>query len=235
MLPDSLIIMDYSVGHTSSIHDAFAFQSTRIFKEHERILAPGKWIWADLAYPAEMWYVAPFRKPKGGKLSANQRTYNYHILKVSPYSFFWYLYDSQLSRSAYALSMQSGCSKATSKHSTSSRFKLLHWSITNGWLFLFNAVLSYTIWYLDLRVGTLTPYFTSTSTRPVEDAQHQGSPMWMTTTTHIVVTMECRRLGNIGKQKDRGFSGISWHGCSVANWVEQSDGLNKGKMIFYCM
>jgi len=199
MLPDSLIIVDYSVGHTGSIHDAFAFWSTCIFKEHEHILAPGKWIWADSAYPAEMWCIAPFQKPKGGKLSANQRIYNYHISKVSPYSFFWYLYDSQLSRSAYALSMQSGCSKAASKHSVSSGFKLLHWSITNGRLFLFNAVLSYTIWYLDLRVGTLTLYFVSTSTRLVEDTQHQGSLMWMTTTTHTVVTMECRRLSDIGK------------------------------------
>src|SRR5260221_8507800 len=31
-------------------------------------------------------YVAPFRKPIGGELSPDQRTYNYHISKVSLYS-----------------------------------------------------------------------------------------------------------------------------------------------------
>jgi hypothetical protein len=31
------MIIDYSVGHTGSVHDSWAFQSTRTFKEHERI------------------------------------------------------------------------------------------------------------------------------------------------------------------------------------------------------
>jgi hypothetical protein len=82
-LPDSLIIVDYTIGHTGSIHDSLAFQGTCIFKEHERILAPSEWIWADSAYPAETWCVAPFRKPVGGELSPDQRTYNYHVSKVS--------------------------------------------------------------------------------------------------------------------------------------------------------
>ena len=77
--------MDYAVGHTGSVHDAQAFRATHIFKEHERILAPGEWIWADSAYPPETWCVAPFRKPAGGKLSPDQRTYNYHVSKVSSY------------------------------------------------------------------------------------------------------------------------------------------------------
>ena len=84
-LLDSLIVADYAVGHTSSVHDSFAFRSTHVFKEHERILAPGEWIWADSAYPTESWCVAPFRKPAGGELSADQRTYNYHVSRVSPY------------------------------------------------------------------------------------------------------------------------------------------------------
>jgi hypothetical protein len=36
--------VDYTIGHTGSIHDSLAFQGTCIFKEHEHILAPGKWI-----------------------------------------------------------------------------------------------------------------------------------------------------------------------------------------------
>lgn len=75
--------MDYALGHTGSVHDSFAFRSTRIFKEHDRILAPGEWIWADSAYPAEPWCVAPFRKPVGSELSPDQRTYNYHVSRVS--------------------------------------------------------------------------------------------------------------------------------------------------------
>jgi hypothetical protein len=88
--------MDYAVGHTGSIHNSTAFQNTHIFKEHQNILAPGEWIWADSAYPAETWCIAPFRKPVSGKLSADQRTYNYHLLKVSPTLFLLYSHASQL-------------------------------------------------------------------------------------------------------------------------------------------
>jgi len=87
-LPDSLIVVDYAIGHTGSVHDSLAFWSTRVFKEHKQILAPGKWIWADLVYPAETWCVAPFRKPIGGELSADQRTYNYHVSRVRPHFIF---------------------------------------------------------------------------------------------------------------------------------------------------
>jgi len=87
-LPNSLVIIDYALGHTSSIHDSLAFQSTRIFKEHNQILTPSKWIWADSAYPAKMWCIAPFQKPVGSKLLLDQRTYNYHVLQVSPHAIF---------------------------------------------------------------------------------------------------------------------------------------------------
>jgi hypothetical protein len=70
------------VGHTGSVHDSWAFRSTRIFKEHERILAPGEWIWADSAYPSEAWCVSPFKKPIGGELTPDQRTYNYQLSQV---------------------------------------------------------------------------------------------------------------------------------------------------------
>ena len=38
-LPDLLIIVDYAVGHTGSVHDSTAFWNTCIFKEHQNILA----------------------------------------------------------------------------------------------------------------------------------------------------------------------------------------------------
>jgi hypothetical protein len=40
-------------------------------------------MWADSAYPPEIWSVAPFKKPVNGQLTADQRTYNYWVSKVS--------------------------------------------------------------------------------------------------------------------------------------------------------
>lgn len=77
------MIADYAVGHTGSVHDSWAFRSTRVFKEHEKVFSPGEWMWADTAYPAETWCVAPFKKPVHGELDPDQRTYNYHVSKVS--------------------------------------------------------------------------------------------------------------------------------------------------------
>jgi hypothetical protein len=82
-LPQSLLIVDYSLGHTSSVHDAWAFRSTHTFKNHDRIFGPGEWMWADSAYPPETWSVAPFKKPINGQLTPDQRTYNYWVSKVS--------------------------------------------------------------------------------------------------------------------------------------------------------
>jgi hypothetical protein len=82
-LPHNLLIVDYSLGHTGSVHDAWAFRSTRTFKDHEKIFAPGEWMWADTAYPPETWSVAPFKKPIHGQLTADQKTYNYWVAKVS--------------------------------------------------------------------------------------------------------------------------------------------------------
>ena len=82
-MPQNLLIVDYSLGHTGSVHDAWAFRSTRTFKNHDRIFAPGEWMWADSAYAPETWSVAPFKKPINGELTADQRTYNYWVSKVS--------------------------------------------------------------------------------------------------------------------------------------------------------
>ena len=82
MLPNSLMIVDYAIGHTGSVHDSWAFRSTCLFQQHEQILLPGEWAWVDLAYPAEFWCVPLFKKPVGSKLTLNQKTYNYHLSKV---------------------------------------------------------------------------------------------------------------------------------------------------------
>jgi hypothetical protein len=79
------MIVDYSVGHTGSVHDSWAFRSTRTFKEHERIFGAGEWMWADSAYPSETWSVSPFKKPARGELDPDQKTFNYHLSKVSLY------------------------------------------------------------------------------------------------------------------------------------------------------
>ena len=39
-------------------------------------------MWADSAYPPETWSVGPFKKPVNGQLTADQRTFNYWVLKV---------------------------------------------------------------------------------------------------------------------------------------------------------
>jgi hypothetical protein len=82
VLPHNLMIVDYSIGHTGSVHDSWAFCSTCTFKEHNQVLGPGEWLWADSAYPCELWSVSPFKKPACGKLSHDERTFNYHLLKV---------------------------------------------------------------------------------------------------------------------------------------------------------
>ena len=81
-LPQNLMITDYSLGHTGSVHDAWAFRSTRTFKNHEDIFGPGEWMWADSAYPPETWSVGPFKKPVNGQLTADQKTFNYWVSKV---------------------------------------------------------------------------------------------------------------------------------------------------------
>ena len=94
-LPQSLLIVDYSLGHTGSVHDAWAFRSTRTFKDHDKIFGPGEWMWADSAYTPETWSVAPFKKPVNGQLMADQKTYNYWVSKVS------YMPHSKLNISNY--------------------------------------------------------------------------------------------------------------------------------------
>lgn len=78
----NLLIIDYGVGHTRSVHNAWAFRSTRTFRDHDKIIGNVEWLWADSAYPCKVWSVCLFKKPVGGTLTPNQRTYNYHVSKV---------------------------------------------------------------------------------------------------------------------------------------------------------
>ncbi|KAG2059183.1 hypothetical protein BDR06DRAFT_1072085 [Suillus hirtellus] len=57
IMPHNLLIVDYSLGHPGSIHDAYAFRSTRIYQEHDTLLPAGHWVWADSAYPLDTWSV----------------------------------------------------------------------------------------------------------------------------------------------------------------------------------
>ncbi|KAH7918435.1 hypothetical protein BV22DRAFT_981398, partial [Leucogyrophana mollusca] len=57
----NLLIANYALRHLGSVHDAFAFKSTCVAQHHAILLAPGHWIWADSAYPAEVWCVPPFK------------------------------------------------------------------------------------------------------------------------------------------------------------------------------
>ncbi|KIP12161.1 hypothetical protein PHLGIDRAFT_57966, partial [Phlebiopsis gigantea 11061_1 CR5-6] len=59
--PD-LRIIDYSVGLPGSQHDATAWADTRIFQEHNSLLAENEWVWADSAYPVTPWTQAPYKK-----------------------------------------------------------------------------------------------------------------------------------------------------------------------------
>jgi hypothetical protein len=39
-------------------------------------------LWADSAYPCKTWSVCPFKKAVRRDLTPDQRSYNYHVLKV---------------------------------------------------------------------------------------------------------------------------------------------------------
>jgi hypothetical protein len=81
-MPHNLLIVDYGLGHPGSVHDAYAFQGTRIASQPATLIPHDHWIWADTAYPTETWCVVPFKKPRGGGLSQNQNRYNRYVSKV---------------------------------------------------------------------------------------------------------------------------------------------------------
>jgi DDE superfamily endonuclease len=82
-MPHNLCIVDYALGLPGSVHDAYAFQKTHIAREHDTLLAPGDWIWADSAYPLQTWCITPFRKGKNNlTLPHNRKAFNCHMSKV---------------------------------------------------------------------------------------------------------------------------------------------------------
>ena len=82
-MPNNLLITDYCTGHMGSVRDSSAFHKIFTFKEHEKVFGPDKWMWADSAYPSELWCVVPFKHPIKQGLDPDQRTFNYHLSKVS--------------------------------------------------------------------------------------------------------------------------------------------------------
>ncbi|KIK12573.1 hypothetical protein PISMIDRAFT_33804, partial [Pisolithus microcarpus 441] len=51
VMTHNLQIVNYGLGHLGSIHDAYAFQATRLAHEHKSVLPAEHWVWADSAYP----------------------------------------------------------------------------------------------------------------------------------------------------------------------------------------
>ena len=87
-MPHNLVIVDYALGHPGSVHDAYAFRSTRLYQQHEALLPDDHWIWGDGAYPLEKWCIVPFKKPRNGRLTKDQKTFNYHLSTVCSFVIF---------------------------------------------------------------------------------------------------------------------------------------------------
>ncbi|KIK14408.1 hypothetical protein PISMIDRAFT_117064 [Pisolithus microcarpus 441] len=81
-MPHNLQIVDYGLGHPGSVHDAYAFQATKVACESNMAIPEGHWMWADSAYPLEPWCISPFKRLRGGNLSRNQSIYNRYLSKV---------------------------------------------------------------------------------------------------------------------------------------------------------
>ncbi|KAG2739594.1 hypothetical protein P692DRAFT_201688843, partial [Suillus brevipes Sb2] len=39
-------------------------------------------VWVDSAYPLEPWCIPPFKKPHNGRLTNDQRTFNFHLSSI---------------------------------------------------------------------------------------------------------------------------------------------------------
>jgi hypothetical protein len=76
----NLRIIDFSYGHTGSTHDSTAWTHTRLAKDHEHLMEPGEWVWADSAYPVDVWIVSPYKKPERD-LPDNEE-FNKHVSRV---------------------------------------------------------------------------------------------------------------------------------------------------------
>jgi hypothetical protein len=52
----------------------------RLAKDHEHLMEPGEWVWADSAYPVDVWIVSPYKKPERD-LPDNEE-FNKHVSRV---------------------------------------------------------------------------------------------------------------------------------------------------------
>jgi hypothetical protein len=68
------------IGHTGSTHDSTAFAESRTCKNHQQLIGPTEWIWADSAYPVEAWCVTPYKKPANNV--PENKTFNYWVSHV---------------------------------------------------------------------------------------------------------------------------------------------------------
>ena len=151
--PHDLMIVDYSVGHTGSVHDSWAFWSTRTHSEHNRIFEPNEWMWADSAYPSKTWSVSPFKKPAKRELSPNQKTFNYHLSKVHLFHCSIISFSCIYFRFAFVLSMLLDYLKANFNHCLSSGSKSTHMRSIFGLSCGFDVASSFITSYCKLKQG----------------------------------------------------------------------------------
>ena len=67
--PHNLWIVDYVIGVPGSLHDATAFQNSRLANSPDQFFGPNEWLWADSAYGCQPWCIVPFKKPAVGHLT----------------------------------------------------------------------------------------------------------------------------------------------------------------------
>lgn len=78
----NLMIVDYALVQPRSVHDAHAFHRMRMYQDPTNLIPTDHWIWADSAYPTEVWCAVPFKKLRGGSLTRRQNLYNCYLSKV---------------------------------------------------------------------------------------------------------------------------------------------------------
>ncbi|KIL54974.1 hypothetical protein M378DRAFT_39669, partial [Amanita muscaria Koide BX008] len=57
-----------------------AWAQTRLAREHDDLMDKGEWVWADSAYPIDVWVVAPYKKPE--RDLPDNEVYNNHVSMV---------------------------------------------------------------------------------------------------------------------------------------------------------
>ena len=82
IFPHNLRIADYAIGLPGSVHDASAFQKTRVAHHPEESFNNNEWLWADSAYASQTWCATPFKKPVGGRLGQDKRTFHQNLSTV---------------------------------------------------------------------------------------------------------------------------------------------------------